>query len=351
MDTAKPAEPSRLDVLDGWRTISIALVILCHLTEISSIRLAPGQLGPASPIVAMMGTTGVNIFFVISGFVICRGMLREEAAFGKVSLRAFYIRRFLRILPPLVLYVCVILLLTSLRVVGEQHWSVWRALTFTCNVPGANCGVYLGGHTWSLSVEEQFYVAAPALFVISTVVRGAGALWLLGATFLTALCLFLMGHPSAAAFVLNFLIIMTGVACALHESALRRFVARLPSIVVPLLVVGLVFSARLQLSRLWLPATAFSAIIIAAVLMKTTFSDGFASRFLAAPAMLAVGRVSYSIYLWQELATYPFAGAGTVFYLVSVTACIAFSFLSFAFLERPLIALGKTWSDGLKGAS
>ncbi|MGH9552321.1 MAG: acyltransferase family protein [Terriglobales bacterium] len=94
----------RVGALDGWRTISVAMVIACHIGLYSSLALRDdGSILMQKvmlPGLNILGGLGVNVFFVISGFVICRGLMQEFETFGRLSLAGFYLRRFLRIVPP-----------------------------------------------------------------------------------------------------------------------------------------------------------------------------------------------------------------------------------------------------------
>src|SRR5450759_1408558 len=120
----------RIEELDGWRTISIALVIFSHLTLSSNIHISDsGQIARLVyvPVLKELGFLGVKIFFVISGFVICRTLLQERAKLGRISLLGFYIRRFFRIVPPLLLYVTSIFCLLLIGVIGGDTNSIARA--------------------------------------------------------------------------------------------------------------------------------------------------------------------------------------------------------------------------------
>src|SRR5580692_5069731 len=106
----------RLRELDGWRAISVLLVIVHHVFSWQHPEVFSSH-GRLFHLFRYCGPLGVKVFFVISGFVICRLLLLEEKRYGNVSLGAFYIRRAFRILPPLYFYLSIILLLTSLGLV------------------------------------------------------------------------------------------------------------------------------------------------------------------------------------------------------------------------------------------
>lgn len=171
-ESSRP-EPGYLAGLDGIRGIAILLVLLYHSAPVVGIR--PSALGPLLPVVRM-GWAGVDIFFALSGFLITTLLLREEQRFGRFSLKRFYARRALRILPPF--YFCLLLffgvfgrfdLFTSVglpRVLGEvSPWTPVAVASFLTNYAIAYWEpVSLGGAIhifWSLCVEEHFYLAWP----------------------------------------------------------------------------------------------------------------------------------------------------------------------------------------------
>lgn len=158
-----PAATSRLPSLDGWRAVSILMVLGNHSTYITGF---PSPLIPAFNIV-FDGNLGVRFFFVISGFLITWLMILENDKNGTVSLREFYIRRCLRILPIYLAYLAVLAVL-QFTGVDTQTPQAWLGnLTFTRNSFGfANEGDAVSAHLWSLSVEEQFYLAWPLIFFL-----------------------------------------------------------------------------------------------------------------------------------------------------------------------------------------
>ena len=131
------------------------------------------------------GYVGVDVFFVISGFVIARGLLRELEASGTISLRRFYARRIRRLMPSLAVVTIATLALSALFL-GFAVQEVASRTALAATFFSANVFLYRSGggyfapadesnpflHTWSLSVEEQFYVVLPAcLVLLSTATR------------------------------------------------------------------------------------------------------------------------------------------------------------------------------------
>jgi peptidoglycan/LPS O-acetylase OafA/YrhL len=342
------ATSARLAALDGWRAISVGLVIFSHLTTASSLAIQPGgALGRLlGPFLEEAGFLGVHIFFVISGYVIVRGLIGEQARTGRISMAGFYIRRSFRILPPLALYVAAILALTALHVLPPVAFGTWQALTFTCNF--ADCGAWWGGHTWSLAYEEQFYLVTPVLF-FATAARGRARAFLL---FLAALCVIPVAlapfseRPSEL--TTPFIAIGMGVAWACTEGFVLRAAGRLPTLLVAPAIVLLVLAGRLEVTRLAPLAAIVAPMLIVYILARTCLVDAHVARWLSGRFLTFLGRISYGIYLWQQLATGRYDGAGPLFYVASVAACIAWAAASFVWIETPLINLGRSLSARLK---
>jgi peptidoglycan/LPS O-acetylase OafA/YrhL len=114
--------------------------------------------------VAHQAEVGVIVFFVISGFLITNLLLAEGAKNGSISISSFYIRRVFRIIPVYILYVVFILLWRNMGIVNVSPSNLQHVSTFTVNFD-RNKDWFLG-HFWSLSVEEQFYLFWPAIVIL-----------------------------------------------------------------------------------------------------------------------------------------------------------------------------------------
>jgi len=161
-----PSGVCHIPSLDGLRAVSILLVVLGHA---EGTRRFPSRLPPWT---LDHGRLGVQILFVISGFLITSLLLREKNGTGRISLRLFYARRTLRIFPAFYLFFLNMVLLSLLRVVALPRYDLLHAATYTMNYAGN--GTWWMGHLWSLSVEEQFYFVWPSLVVL---IGTRNALW------------------------------------------------------------------------------------------------------------------------------------------------------------------------------
>ncbi|MES2425759.1 MAG: acyltransferase [Bacteroidota bacterium] len=148
----------RISSLDGFRALAIIMVVLTHA------RLSTGF--PVQFRDAMVhGAVGVNVFFVISGFLITTLLLNEQIDKGKINVKHFFIKRAFRILPVALLYLVFVFLWRTRENIGLKDMDIIRGLTFTINFsPGR--GSWFIGHYWTLSIEEQFYIFWPAIMII-----------------------------------------------------------------------------------------------------------------------------------------------------------------------------------------
>ena len=156
----KSASLNRIPCLDGLRALSIFLVLALHTLQRFSITHHV-NLGWY---VLFNGADGGSIFFKISGFLITSLLLGEHRKRGSISLRGFYLRRSVRILPPLYLYIGVVVLLGLAGKLVLTQKDLLSALFFFHNFSSTNL-MWSLEHLWSISVEEQFYIFWPFLLV------------------------------------------------------------------------------------------------------------------------------------------------------------------------------------------
>jgi peptidoglycan/LPS O-acetylase OafA/YrhL len=146
-----------LPSLDGWRAISVLLVLLDHCKYTAGF---PPGLARLFSDQFSVGALGVRFFFVISGFLITWLLLQEHAQSGRINLKNFYIRRALRIFPVCFLFLGVLALLPAFH----QTTSAWLSNFFYFTNYGDSSRAT--SHLWSLGVEEQFYLLWPAVLLI-----------------------------------------------------------------------------------------------------------------------------------------------------------------------------------------
>src|SRR5260370_13975474 len=144
--------------LDGLRGISILMVLLLHFR----FRFLPG------------GFLGVDIFFVLSGFLITSLLVQEQSRHGTISMKAFYIRRALRLTPALILYLLVLSVFALFFMKRDRAFEIYQGVLLTLSyvsnwIFALNPLIKIGplGITWSLAIEEQFYLVWPLLLSIA----------------------------------------------------------------------------------------------------------------------------------------------------------------------------------------
>jgi peptidoglycan/LPS O-acetylase OafA/YrhL len=148
-----------LPSLDGWRAVAILWVMQAH--------------GPAWSVgwisnrwINANGDRGVQLFFALSGVLICTRLLREEKRFGAISLRSFYTRRLFRIQPAALVYLAVIALLMVVGMAPVGWKGIAGAVAMIRNVYPARGGTWETQHFWSLAAEEHFYLFLPGFLVL-----------------------------------------------------------------------------------------------------------------------------------------------------------------------------------------
>jgi peptidoglycan/LPS O-acetylase OafA/YrhL len=343
MEVEKPEFGGRLHTLDGWRAVSILAVIFGHLARWSSI----GSERSINVLVGSWATMGVQIFFFISGFVICRGLLKEKQKFESISLVGFYLRRFCRIIPPLLLFLIVAILGTSAGMFQSDIPGLLRGLTFTCNL--GPCGGWTGNHLWSLSAEEQFYLVIPFLFTtLLSYPKMAISLLAIGMP-TVALALYAIHFTDAARLLTrDFQCIALGIICAIYEPKVRSWAHRVPNWLVITAAIEMTFAYDLPGSRLATVISLFLAPAIAIIVLRSLDRSSWSQRLLLTSPIQFIGKISYSLYLWQELATGPYPHAGVLFYLIAVLFAFGVASVSWFFVEQPAIGIAKKISRSIR---
>ena len=304
----------KLPSLDGWRAISIALVLLAHSSHTVGF---PARFHPVSD-VFNIGVLGVRFFFVISGFLITWLLLQEKAKSGRINLKYFFVRRAVRILPVCFLYLLVLACCTQY----SQSPAAWLAnLTFTTDFYSTPMPT---SHLWSLGVEEQFYLLWPLLLVwhLGRPAGNTRLLKILIVPLLVAPVARLLGcklwYPEVLHFLFqgqsffgNFDSLAYGCLAAilLHqrrtdvELVFQKYFqlilwGGLALILVPLALKISSVPQRIQATGFdSLQATGFSLLLLQSILYP---NRGW-YRLLNWKWMIHLGVLSYSTYIWQQM--------------------------------------------------
>jgi peptidoglycan/LPS O-acetylase OafA/YrhL len=344
----------RIPSLDGLRAVAIALVCLSHLTYL--------KVHPAPQTFSSFGPLGVRIFFVISGMLITRLLLEERERSGGISLKGFYIRRTVRIFPAMWFYVLVMGVLSAAGLITLVHHDILHALTYTMNYFPERSW-YLG-HIWSLSVEEQFYLLWPLVLCFAPP-RLAIRVALLAVCIAPLLRLGLLLLNPGIAYFEWFPTTCDSIAmgCVLSllspEGRWKRLAARIAAarwfILVPILVYVLNVMRRHAEGRVLVSMKGRLAFMLLDTVGTMMMNGGIAltilhvinyprdifGRILNAPPVVWLGKISYSLYLWQM----PFLNHEVSSWItrtpVNLIAAVCAASFSYYVIENPLQRLRK----------
>ena len=350
--------------LDGVRGLAVSFVFLFHLSQFAF---------QFKPTLIAAGFLGVDIFFVLSGFLITCLLLEEWDNSGDISLWRFYARRFFRLIPALVIFLACISLfvtLTQSREVAEStYWTSLYSIFYTANWVNAfrlaPISEFLG-HMWSLAIEEQFYLVWPALLLIMLKLKVRRTTIIVGGILLiVAVC----AHRS--------MLFQPGVYKPRIYSASDT---RADSLIAGCVAAMIVSWRLLPTSRLFKKAlgwSAFASLFVVQLYLQnafglfdpTLFSYGFTvfaiavavlliqltsnpprlfTKFLEYSPIVWAGQLSYSIYLWHlpvclTFASLPFPGWLKA--CLSVVLTFVLSSLSYYVIERPFLRMKKRFQS------
>lgn len=340
---------TRIAHIDAWRFIAVAMVMVMvfHVLTFSNpwyLEHLPWIImGRAQP----MGLLGVKIFFCISGFVICRALLAEAKLHGAISMKAFYVRRFLRIVPPLLLYMLALALLTVFNLIAVTPGQFARAGLFLCNFDLRECGWFLG-HTWSLAYEEQFYLLFPLVFVISSARGGRRAVLSLTIVLICAALLAIyLGRDALALAIGTFGYMLMGCISAMYWDEIAPVAASISlpawlTLALATYLLGCVIhfprGLGLVVNVLVLPA-----LICAMVLSTPTKYPSVRAMFLN-PTITYLGKISFTLYLWQQLATSSEFIKNPWVTFLALAATVVVGVVSYRYFEQPLMRVGAAYS-------
>jgi len=328
----------RIRSLDGLRALSIGLVLVSHLVGTANFPL-PSQAGRFFA----LGELGVRVFFVISGFLITGILLGEES----INLRRFYFNRTMRIFPPYYVFLIILTLLAM-----QSDWSAWF---YVSNYNPAR--PWNVGHTWSLSVEEQFYLCWPFVMKYAGSRRA-----LIGA------CVFILLAPiirllewqlvpslsegvdtrfETIADSIAMGCVLAGTRHWLHSQPLyRRLLDSRLMAIVPFIV--LAASALHDHPRLAF-LIGFSAMNLGIALCIdwcVTNHDGIVGRLLNSGPLTFIGVMSYSIYLWQQIFLNRDSASVLCAFPLNILLVAACALGSYYIVERPALALRRHLQQG-----
>lgn len=332
--------------IDGLRAISVLLVLLFHakVTAISG------------------GFIGVDVFFVISGFLIT-AIIHKEVSQNRFSFKQFYLRRIKRITPALIALLIFTTIPAYLLLFPDDFEIFARNLIHAFLTTSnfflwQNTGGYFSPntdlfpllHTWSLAVEEQFYFIWPALFIAIaklTKSKHLGKILILACVGLLGLSIYLtQSTPHSAYFLLpaRAFELMMGAALAINYANLPKLNKSINH-VLSLIGLGLILIPAFVISK----ASSFPGLnafwpCLGAILMIISGKDvehpGIVNRIISHKTVVFVGLISYSLYLWHWpiISFTQYLGLDLVglTQLSVIVLSFIFAYLSWKFVEQPI---------------
>ncbi len=310
----------RIPSLDGLRAISVSLVLIGHL--------AHSGLLPA--FLATYAGTGVKMFFVISGYLITTILLQERSRTSSINLGQFYIRRGYRILPAAGVFI----LFACLAYWRDLHWydmcaAIFYLMDFSRNPPPAL------GHLWSLAVEEQFYLLWPNL--LKRFYRHKVAI-LLGGVLISPLYLSLCFYLKLPARYGTFPAVVDTLAIGCLLAIFSAKIPKIKTFWASAMLLSIILTpffpaitpARTLFSLFVLsPVMFFSMAGLIAHVVQTPY------RILNIAPVTWLGRISYSLYLWQQ----PFFFRSSPQPMYKLALGVGLACLSYYLVERPFLKL------------
>lgn len=329
---------SRLSALDGMRAVAVLMVFVFH----GATDILPG------------GFVGVDIFFVISGFVITGILVREHSQGGRIDLVAFWKRRMLRLIPALLAALVLVAVLTPTIGYGWRSYGkdALTAVLYVYNFRAISQPPSALGHLWSLSVEEQFYVVWPLLVLLILRARRRVRTTLVLALISFIVCASLV--PILGGGTLYFLLpghvpeLLLGAALSVSWTTgfppwLQRIAAS-PWLAISGAVVlgGVALTAsRIQASWLYLGGLTLLAVATTAVIAHIVQEPGGAiASLLSLQPLVWLGLRSYGFYLLHQpllLLVEHFGPSVSVRLAAGLAASLILCASSYRYVEQPFL--------------
>ncbi|MHB8206034.1 acyltransferase family protein [Mucilaginibacter sp.] len=325
--------------LNGFRAIGIFIVLAGHCVANNQNFNSNGIL----KYFADFARTGVVVFFVLSGFLITTLLLKEKISTKTISLKSFYIRRALRILPVAYTFILIVILLNTVLNLHIHYFAFIAAFLFFVNFimgdPRLNWDV---AHYWSLSVEEQYYLFFPWM------VKYLNRQLFLVVLVIVLVCIGLhpFFDPVSLALSQKFLAfsgdIYTILIGSLFSIITFKGVINIDKIYAykfPILVVGVTVIVGCHIAKLSFIQFVLTPVSIALIIISNIkSSNDIVFKFLNNRLINKAGILSYSIYIWQEIFT--FSGYNKYFrFPLNLILIFAVGYISYNFYEKRFLRL------------
>jgi len=344
----------RIDYLDGFRGIAILLVIIGHGSRLVS------ETSFLKPLLIFIGNEhlGVEIFFVLSGFLITKLLLNEYNRSGNINFKTFFLKRILRIFPVFYLYVIVVfvLTLTGILVINKSVFEIACLYVYNYRMLFSipyNQDEWFLAHLWSLSMEEQFYIMWPCLILIFTMkrmIRIAIILLILFPFFRFAnyfllpetrgLMLYMM-HTAGDSILYGCL---GSLMLNYYPIHVEKFLMIIDRYKIYIILFLFLFFLSPMLHYAWMPTksgfiTPTLNPICIIILILWLLQSRKCWVFFNNKYLVELGVYSYSVYIWQQLFLTHFNTTFLGVFPVNYIATAIMAWLSYNFVEKQFLKL------------
>lgn len=351
---------NRIKSLDGIRALSIIIVLIGHAGHTMSTAIFGSVF---FRLVANSGL-GVRIFFVISGYLITTLLLKERDKMGTIDIKDFYLRRIFRIFPVFYLYIIVVIMLKlffvndiftdySLPAFASIYLWNYQSLLHAA-IPNEN-GYWFFGHFWTLSMEEQFYLLWPLLFImlkpvsLKKVVIGIIVMM----PFIRIATYFLM--PNSRGQIGMMLqtggdSILFGCLGALIENGggfkekWMKFIENNYIIIAStifLFILSPLLSIHFKGSYDLLFGIGLNNVFIMILIFWCIYIPSKFANFLNAKPLMHIGVLSYSLYIWQQLFLTDIYTSWVNRFPQNLLLVFVTATVSYYAIEKPILGLKK----------
>ena len=360
--------------LDGVRGIAVLSVVMAHAQALIFGRPILGWFDFSG------GFIGVDIFFVLSGFLITSLLLQEHQSSGTISLKNFYVRRALRLLPALVLLLVAMLIYSRFALSAEIARQTLRfagiVILYITNwmrafewIPGSD----LLGHLWSLAVEEQFYLLWPPVLLILLrlrMPRRAFVILIVGLIVLVIMHrvdvlirggiwegrVYLGSDTRADSLLVGCLVAMLHHWRMLPEGKLFRLLSRTSALIaLSVLFIYFVDAFGIRTRTFFTIGLTVVALAVGVVLLQAMQTFGNPLLFVLQNELLVyVGKISYGLYLWHVFAIRITLGVpvgNAMKFVLSLAGLFGIAATSFYCIERPFLRLKKGFASSVQATS
>lgn len=350
----------RINSLDGIRALSIIMVLLGHASETMP------EVINHNIIFRLLSNSslGVKIFFVISGYLITRLLLKEKAKTGHIDVKDFYIRRIFRIFPVFYLYIAITVLIkiflvkdifTNYSLAGYAALYLWNYQVLFHPIVGHDNGYWFFGHFWSLSMEEQFYLIWPLVFINLTPISlkkiVLGIIFLM--PFLRVITYFIMPNTRGQIGMMlhtggdSILVGCLGALIENTENLKEKWMKIIQSkyliwcIAVFMFIISPLLSMRFKGNYNLILGISLNNICIMFLIFWCINVESKISRFLNAKYVMHVGVLSYSLYIWQQLFLTKIYTSWVNKFPQNLLLVFIVATFSYYIIEKPILGLKK----------